>query len=102
MRGHRAKWRERNPDYHKNNWLMGAYGISLEDMQTMLAEQGGYCAICGEELKEPHVDHDHFTGKIRALLCTSCNAGLGSFHDSPSVLLAAMSYLEEHRCPKIL
>ena len=99
MRKWRKEWRERNPDYHKNNWLMRAYGISLEDLREMLVNQGGYCAICGNEFcgdKDCHVDHDHLTGKIRSILCTNCNHGLGMFQDSPRILLAAMSYLEEH------
>jgi hypothetical protein len=73
--------------------------------------QQGLCAICHERLNKPQViggpgmlgtdkqlaiDHDHKTGIVRALLCSSCNTGLGLFRDSPRLLAQAIVYLEEH------
>ena len=40
------------------------------------------------------VDHDHKTGKIRGLLCSSCNKALGFLQDSPILALAAYRYLK--------
>ena len=62
----------------------------------MLEAQGGTCAICQSAPAE-HVDHDHDTGAVRALLCFNCNGGLGQFRDDPAVLRAAADYVEEHR-----
>jgi hypothetical protein len=60
-----------------------------------LTRQEGRCDICQEFIGEDlRVDHDHTTGKVRALLCDTCNAGLGQFHESPTNLRAAASYLE--------
>jgi hypothetical protein len=44
------------------------YGIGQKELDHLLAEQGGVCAICGEDNPE-HVDHDHRTGYIRGVLC---------------------------------
>ncbi|MFH8345580.1 endonuclease domain-containing protein [Streptomyces sp. NPDC018045] len=33
-----------------------------------------------------HVDHDRRTGKVRDVLCLSCNAALGQFKDRPDAL----------------
>jgi hypothetical protein len=43
-----------------------------------------------------HIDHNHLTGKTRALLCDKCNVGLGSFRDNPDLLRKAAAYLEFH------
>ena len=72
------------------------YGISVEEYERMLCEAAGRCAVCGEELLDPHVDHNHKTGKIRGLLCPQCNIGLGMFNDSAEILAKAASYLRSN------
>ena len=58
------------------------------------------CMICGVDEptngKALAVDHCHNTGRFRGLLCVSCNAGVGMFKDTPSLLVAAASYLMAH------
>lgn len=76
--------------------LKRRYGISAEDADAMLEAQGGLCAIC-QAAPAAHVDHDHDTGAVRALLCFNCNGGLGQFRDDPRLLRAAADYVEEHR-----
>lgn len=93
-------WREANPEKHRriqrNSQLKRKYGITLEDYEQALAEQGGTCAICNcepEENKNLHVDHCHATSRIRGLLCGHCNKGLGLFRDHPDNLERAAAYL---------
>ena len=80
---------------------LAVYGLSLEDFDNMLKEQDYKCAICRIEEKYSakqrfHVDHDHDTGKVRALLCNRCNKGLGMFQDSSEFCDKAADYLREH------
>ena len=76
--------------------LKRRYGITADDFDAMIAEQGGLCAVCVSAPAE-HVDHDHATGAVRALLGFNCNGGLGQFRDDPTVLRAAARYVERHR-----
>jgi Recombination endonuclease VII len=76
--------------------LARRYGITADEADLMLAAQDGLCAIC-RSAPADHVDHDHDTGAVRALLCFNCNGGLGQFKDDPALLRAAAEYVEEHR-----
>ena len=70
------------------------YGISKADIVKLLDKQNNLCPICNSYIEDKfYVDHDHKTGKIRGLLCNSCNGGLGLFKDTPIFLLNAIRYL---------
>lgn len=99
-------WRAHNPERAKHHNLKRHYGITLEQYNMMGEAQGWVCAICKnpESTKDKDggprqmpVDHDHNTGKVRALLCTQCNRGLGMFTDNIDKLKAAAAYLEAHK-----
>lgn len=72
------------------------YGITRSLYIVRVKEQQGACSICnkfaGMDLR---VDHCHATGKIRGLLCATCNTGLGQFKDDQTVLRRAAEYLEK-------
>jgi len=78
--------------------MLQEYGISLEQFERLYLEQDGRCAICSDRMlnSDCHVDHDHEVGNVRALLCGSCNRGLGMFKDNIRRLARAIVYLEEH------
>lgn len=75
------------------------YGLSLDGYKRLLEEQGGLCAICRgpSGRRALGVDHDHSTGAVRALLCSTCNSGLGGFRDNAGLMLDAIVYLNQHR-----
>ena len=80
---------------YKRRWdLKNKYGITLEEYYEM-AKDG--CDICGKTVEENKgtliVDHDHETGKVRGVLCTVCNTGLGKLGDNVKGLTRALEYL---------
>lgn len=83
--------------------LKATHGLTVEDIEKLLAEQGHACAICRAPMTltgNRNVDHDHETGRIRGLLCGRCNTGLGNFRDQPALIESAMAYLGlEHALP---
>lgn len=81
--------------------LKRRYGISAEEADEMLKAQGGVCAIC-RVAPAVHVDHDHATGVVRALLCFNCNGGLGQFKDDPHVLRAAADFVQFHAISQLV
>lgn len=93
-----AKWRKANPRGERKWWLQYYYGITLERWDEMVLAQEGRCAIC-ELPAELVVDHCHDSGAVRALLCSTCNSGLGHFKDDPVRMRAAASYIDQHRSP---
>lgn len=115
-RPYMRKVRERDPKKQREStlaWkLRRQFGLTIDDYWAMLKAQDGRCAICGERETWQRksrfeksgkltfmlgVDHDHQTGKVRALLCRGCNAGLGNFGDSVERMERAIAYLREHK-----
>lgn len=103
------QWAKEHPQkiavgqYRKH--LKAKFGLTVEQYTAMQIIQDGVCAICGcfetvTRNKKPvalAVDHDHRTGKIRALLCYRCNAVLGLIDDDPERLEKAAIYLRYHK-----
>ena len=88
----------------RNNHLLRNYGVTLADIISLLRIQQYKCAICGKRLKAfgkinkvptAYVDHCHNTGKIRGLLCNTCNQGIGFLKHSPELFVQAVRYLND-------
>lgn len=96
------KSRTKNHNVYRNNKLMREFGITNDDYEFMLENQGGGCAICGktksEEGKHLAVDHCHVSNDVRGVLCQNCNQGLGKFRDDVSLLSSAIRYLQNENC----
>ncbi|GAA4085937.1 endonuclease VII domain-containing protein [Nonomuraea soli] len=84
--------RVKNHGSERNYKLKYLYGITEDDYERMLAQQGGLCAVCRENAGT-HVDHCHSTGRVRGILCFNCNNGLGHFRDDLTGLALAAAYL---------
>jgi len=72
------------------------YHLTVEQYEALIRKQGGVCAVCKRHTgKHLHVDHDHATGKVRGLLCPTCNSALGHAKDSVSILEGLIKYLRD-------
>lgn len=78
--------------------LRRTYGIGFERKRELWNSQERRCPICTEhiDLFEAHIDHDHDSYVVRALLCGPCNKAIGLLKDSSDVALAAAKYLIHH------
>lgn len=92
-----AARRKARPAHDKDWQIQKRYGISLAQFNDMREKQKNVCLICGESCgsgKALSIDHNHATGKVRGLLCSACNLGVGNFRENPDHLRAAALYLE--------
>ena len=82
-------------EYKPPNWsgldredaiMRRVYNISVKEFNNLLFFQGNCCAICSKPIEKlrrrMNVDHDHETGKVRGILCSGCNTGLGHLGDN--------------------
>lgn len=99
LRSYHRKYRAKMTDDQKRApHLKRMYGMTLREYTTLLLRQGGTCALCPATKARPSggylcVDHDHNTGAVRGLLCSSCNTAIGLLGDDPKRLLEAAKYL---------
>ena len=92
---HSEKWKEIKKKADRKAHLKNRYGLTLEDFERLVFTQFGRCAICREKFSSKIcIDHDHRTGKVRGLLCDSCNRFIGAAKDDPEILNAAIKYLK--------
>jgi len=97
-------WKESNKErvaqYNSNYKLQYNYGLSIEEYEELLSKQNNKCAICNTDQKDLKrklvVDHCHSSNKIRGLLCSHCNVGIGMLKENQDNLVAAIQYLKDN------
>ena len=92
---------------NKKYKLKKRYGLTLNDLNKMITDQRGVCAICRQpeiavdhragKIKELAIDHNHTTGKIRGLLCSRCNTAIGLLRDSIELCRCVDYYLCQYK-----
>lgn len=73
----------------RDSYLKRLCGLTFSEYERMCKEQKNLCFICGllerKKIKNTicqlAVDHNHKTGKIRKLLCGSCNSLVSIFEN---------------------
>jgi hypothetical protein len=75
------------------------YGLEPGEYQQLYLFQGGRCPGClratGTGKKKLATDHDHITGEVRGLLCSTCNQIVGHLRDDPEAFRRFARYLED-------
>lgn len=105
LKNYRIKRKLNSPNYEKEHYkkykthylnknMIKKYGITLEDYKFINDKQRSTYLVCLEYDPKLYVDHCHKTGKVRGLLCHSCNIGLGNFKDNTLLLTSAIRYLQ--------
>jgi hypothetical protein len=101
----RQRYIEKFPDApysaHRKSSLKKRYGITPEQWDAMFAAQKFSCANVGCGIQDPgdwgwHTDHCHATGRLRGILCRSCNHALGMVRDKPHALRGLADYIEQY------
>lgn len=92
----KARWDKMSMRERRDYKLRQTYGITLDDFEKRLIQQGNRCAACNTD--DPgsrgwQMDHCHDKKHFRGVLCMKCNTGLGLANDSVSVLQAWINYL---------
>ena len=72
--------------------------VALKEARRNRPQGAKQCEICRERIsgKNVCIDHCHVSLGVRGYLCVKCNAGLGMFRDSVSLLRHAITYLEKN------
>jgi hypothetical protein len=84
--------------YYKHNRRVTKYGITANDFEWMVIQQGGRCVTCQRSDQKLCIDHDHTTGRVRGLLCNQCNLTLGHMEQhNPATIEALRQYLQDHQ-----
>ena len=89
----------------RNRHFKRNYKIDIEKYNELFNSQEGKCLVCLKQFKNNItysgnrlvVDHSHETTKIRGLLCSQCNSGLGYFKENITSLYNAIEYLKSHQ-----
>jgi hypothetical protein len=83
--------KERNRLANKRSRVKVAYGLTLDEYESLMKNP---CQICGLRTERMHLDHCHQSGQVRGVLCRNCNVALGLMADNPERLRRAAEYLE--------
>ena len=77
--------------------LKSKYNATIVQYLNIIELQSNCCAICNNNFKilnnKIKIDHNHITGKIRGLLCNTCNIGLGKLKEDRDIFLNAIKYI---------
>lgn len=80
--------------------LRRSFGMSVSEYEERLSQQEGRCALCQRPesgRRRLAVDHDHVTGRVRALLCAACNLLIGHLEKRRQLIERGLEYLQKYQ-----
>ena len=98
VKAYYKRYRESHRPEIRNKYYKRVFGITEDEFKAMVKRQKNSCAVCKEPIDMEdkysfNIDHCHDTGKVRGILCSKCNRGIGFFNNSEQRLLSAARYL---------
>jgi hypothetical protein len=101
-----AKWAKALTGYkvecrrcQKDRNFISLYGIGIDTWEEWMEKQKHCCYLCLTDFKnlqkDVHVDHNHVSGAVRALLCLKCNVSVGMWREDGSLAIKFMKYVKE-------
>ena len=84
------------------NRIVDTYGIGADEFLDLFLLQRHACAVCRCPLvlfstkpeEQAQVDHCHSSGKVRGILCRTCNITVGFLEKNPGRTARAAEYIE--------
>jgi hypothetical protein len=68
--------------------------VKKRTLELMVVMQFNTCPICLRRLEFRAVDHCHKTGRVRGVLCRTCNSGIGMLRDDVGNFRRAAEYVQ--------
>ena len=92
--------RKRATELRRNYWPHLTISQAWNEYNRILSKQNDSCGLCKKHKsvfdRELSVDHDHATGKIRGILCNTCNRSVVRNHTIETAK-QLVSYLKKHQ-----
>ena len=103
---HHREFRKAQKARNHDRMVQRTYGLAPGDYDRLLTAQGGRCAVTGcratGKSKMLAVDHDHASGEVRGILCSSHNRLIGYNRDNPEAFRSLADYLENPPARRVL
>jgi len=92
------KYYAEHKEQYKNYTNKNRYGFTTEERESLIASKDNKCECCGakeiDEKRGLFIDHNHQTGKVRGVLCNTCNGAAGLLYDDSDLAYSLFKYLE--------
>ena len=79
----------------------GTYSEFVSEVKALRRDCGNKCCVCGDDESKLSrrlcIDHCHASGRLRGLLCDSCNLALGKLRENFSIVMRLADYVK-NRC----